>query len=71
MKHCIFTIGSITYAQKAKKTLSQKKIQSRIVKTDGLENSGGCAYGIEFDCAVLMSAVKELKERGIDYKYLE
>ncbi len=69
--YCIFVIGSITYAQKAKRALQGKRIQSKIIKTDGLKNAGGCAYGIELDCRDIMAAAAELRSLGIDYKYLE
>ena len=64
----ILTVGSMTYAIKARKTLNRKDIPSKLVK---INESKGCAYGIEIDDTKLLSAVSALKENGIQYSLYE
>lgn len=70
MKNCIFTIGSVTYAMKAKRALNAENISAKVIKTDNLKSSNGCAYGIEFDCTAAMSVAAVLRTKGIEYRYL-
>lgn len=64
----ILTVGSITYAIKARKLLNRKNIPSKLIKIDELK---GCAYGIQIEDTQLLSAVSVLKENGIQYSLYE
>ena len=66
----ILTVGSMTYAIKARKTLNRNDIPSKLVKIDESKVKG-CAYGIEIDDTKLLSAVSALKENGIQYSLYE
>ncbi len=68
MNTSIFTVGSVTYAVKARKILSRAGISSRLVKVDGGKSRHGCTYGIEFAEEDLLAAVMELKRNGIAYE---
>lgn len=47
---CTATLGSLTYAIKGQKLLSENSISAKIVKLDASQTRRGCSYGIEFDC---------------------
>ena len=51
MKQCTAALGSLTYAIKAHRALSQSGIPCEIVKLDASMTRRGCAYGIEFSCS--------------------
>lgn len=61
------TVGSVTYAHKARRLLQQKGINSRLVKIDPLRSKSGCTHGIEFATEDFYNVVMELKNAGIDY----
>jgi len=63
-------VGSMTYASKAKKALSDVGIRARIVKTD-TNYSRGCIYGVTFSNEQFLSAVAELRKQGIQYELIK
>ena len=52
MKSCTAAIGSLTLAMKAQSVLSDKGLESKIVKLDPSMTRRGCAYGIEYPCEI-------------------
>ena len=70
MNRRTITVGSVTYAHKAKRLLQQKGINSRLVKIDAARSRGGCTHGLEFDSADFYNVVMELKNAGIEYVYI-
>lgn len=63
----IITVGSLTYAMKARKILRAKGINTRLVKLDSALTEHGCAYGIEFRSYESYSVYSVLKENNINY----
>ena len=68
MKKTTLTVGSVTYAIKARKLLQRMKIQSKLVKIDVASSSSGCRYGIEFASEDFYSVVMGLRNAGIEYQ---
>ena len=66
MKHTV-AIGSITYAQKARRALSGHGIRTRLVKTEG-GSEGGCAYGLEVEEGDLLTVARILRSLDIPYR---
>jgi hypothetical protein len=62
----IVTIGSLTYAQKAKRMLAAKGIHVRLIKTDGGE--AGCTYALAIPGASFFDAIAALRTSGIPYR---
>ena len=67
MKQTTLTVGSVTYAIKAKKALSGIGIKSKLIKVDSSKSALGCEYGIEFSSVYFLDAVAELKKQKINY----
>ncbi len=67
----ILTVGSMTYAIKAKRILARAGIRIAIKKLDKTETKQGCAYGIEIPKDYLYTAVDRLKEARIPYSVYE
>lgn len=65
---CTVSIGSITYASKAQKALSNASIHSEIVKTERSGLGNGCVYGLEFSCSQLNNIRTVLEHAGIKTK---
>lgn len=63
----IVTVGTLTYAMKAKKILSRAGIRSKLVKVDSTKTEKGCTHGLEFKSYDLYSVVVALRESGIEY----
>ena len=61
------TVGSITYAMKAKKLLHRMRIRTRLVKVDAAKSKNGCTHSLEFASKDLYSVVMGLKNAGIEY----
>lgn len=61
------TVGSVTYAHKARRLLQHKGINSRLVKIDSARSRNGCTHGIEFAAKDFYSVIMELKNAGIEY----
>ena len=60
-------IGSVTYAQKAKRALLLRGIHSRLSKTEGVD---GCVYAIDVREGDFPAALEELHRLGIEYRLL-
>lgn len=60
-------IGSVTYAIKAKKELSQKGVRTRVVKAAQKESSG-CTYALEIEGSERFRVYAYLDELGISYQ---
>ena len=67
MKQTTITVGSVTYALKAKKALLGIGIKSKLIKVDSSNRELGCEYGLVFPSAYFLDAVAELKEQKINY----
>ena len=65
MKHTV-TIGSITYAQKARRALSANGVRVRLAKTAG-GNEKGCAYGLLVEEEDLFTVARILRSLDIPY----
>ena len=70
MNKTTITVGSVTYAIKARKLLQRMKIQSKLIKIDASISPDGCKHGIEFDSDDLFSVVMGLRNAGINYKII-
>ena len=57
------TVGSVTYAQKAKRALAAEGIGGRLVKVSS--ESEGCLYGVEISEARYLDAVALLDRLGL------
>ena len=71
MKKVILTLGSVTYAQKARKCLSASGIRSKAVKIDTSTAQDGCTHGIEIYEGDLLNAAMALRNSGISYSLLK
>ena len=58
------TVGSVTYAQKAKRILMQKGLRARLVKQETTKD-GGCAFGVEVAEEAYLDALLLLRTAGI------
>ena len=67
MANCIFNIGSVTQANKAKQILSQNSVFVKIIKLSST-NKGGCSHGIEFSCNQKVNIVHLLLRSGINFE---
>jgi hypothetical protein len=67
MKQTTLTVGSVTYAIKAKKALLGIGIKSKLIKVTSSSKNLGCEYGIEFPSVYFLDAVAELKKQKINY----
>lgn len=64
---CVISLKSMTYALKSKRILSEKGIDSEIIKLEPHMTHNGCAYGIKFECINLYSVTDALTERHVRY----
>ncbi len=67
MANCIYKIGSITLANKAKQALSSHSVFVRTIKLSSAAN-GGCAHGIEFNCNQKSNVTHLLLREGINFE---
>ena len=63
-------IGSITYAQKAKRALSAEGIRAHITKLEGGLEGTGCVYGLEIPAGREQEAKVVLRRAGIEHWFL-
>jgi len=63
----IITVGSATYAIKARKLLLRLNVKSKLVKVDAYKSRNGCTHGIEFAAEDFYTVVMGLKNAGISY----
>ncbi|MBR2343546.1 MAG: DUF3343 domain-containing protein [Clostridia bacterium] len=66
MNSAIITLGSLTYATKARRLFTKNGIDARTVKLSEAAD-GGCTHGIEIKKSDLYSAVAILREAGVQY----
>ena len=71
MKKTLITVGSVTYAQKARKILLRNGIESKLTKTDKEMLSRGCAYAVEINASDTYEAIRLLRENSIDFSAKE
>ena len=64
---CTVSVGSVTYAEKAMRSLASAAIYSEIIKLDE-SKSRGCVYGLEFPCSQLDNVRAVLRQAGIKVK---
>ena len=64
---CKLSVGSVTIAEKAMRTLASAAIYSEIIKIDG-STGRGCVYGIEFGCSSADEVKLLLRRAGIKAK---
>ncbi len=57
------TVGSITYAQKAKRALVNRGIGARLVKVSS--HREGCLYGVEIEASRHLEAIALLDRLGL------
>lgn len=57
------TVGSVTYAQKARRILASEGIGARLVKVSSRRD--GCIYGVEIDESRHLEAVAILDRFGL------
>ena len=69
MDNTTLTVGSITYAIKARRLLLHAGIRARTIKLV-TEEGGGCVHGIVIPSSRFLDAVVILKENGISYSLL-
>lgn len=69
MEQCILTVGTVTYAIRARKLLSSLGIRARLVKGTRGGGMGGCTYGVEIASADLKSSTEALTQAGISYEW--
>ncbi|MBQ8836795.1 MAG: DUF3343 domain-containing protein [Clostridia bacterium] len=67
MTTCIYTIGSVTQANRAKRILAENSISVKIIKiTD--QSKKGCIHGIEFNCANKLNINRILLRASINFE---
>ncbi len=71
MKTTVLTVGSVTYAIKAKRLLSREGISAKLIKSNAENTAEGCAYGIKFPTKDFYGAVSVLRSAGIYYQIYE
>ena len=69
MEQCILTVGTVTYAIRARKLLSSLGIRARLVKGTRPGGAGGCTYGVEISASDLTLATDALKRADISYEW--
>ena len=67
LENTTITVGSVTYAMKARRILLHNGIRSRLVKVVPEKSAKGCTHGITFPSARFFDAVVALKKAGIEY----
>jgi hypothetical protein len=68
MASCCAVIGSVTYALKGQRLLANYSIDAKVTKVRSSNTSGGCAYGIEFNCMNTDTVTSLLMRGGIQYR---
>lgn len=69
MEHCILTLGTITRAIAARRTLTAAHIPSRMIKTMESTGQGGCAYGLKIYGKDLGTAIRLLNDAQIPFEW--
>ena len=69
MDTSILTVGSVTYAMKARKALLRAGVESSLVKVNVTESGMlGCRHGVEISNSDFYTAVAVLRDCRIDYQ---
>ena len=68
LKTTVITVGSVTYAIKAKKLLLREGISAKLIKVSDTIIAQGCAHGIEIPAKDFYTAVSVLRNANIEYK---
>lgn len=68
MSKCRITLPSMTFAQKARKTLTANQIEATAEKLSPAESEGGCGWCVEVDCARLDEALRVLDISDVPWK---
>lgn len=68
MASCCAVIGSVTYALKGQRLLASYNIMSKVIKVRSAGASGGCAYGIEFECMNTDTVASLLRRGDVQYR---
>lgn len=71
MKTAFISLGSVTYAVKARRLLMHEGVTSKLVKQDGTKNSEGCIFGIEIKSGDIFAAAEILRSGGMKYTVYE
>lgn len=71
MKTTVITVGSVTYAIKAKKLLLREGLSARLVKNGSESSARGCMHGIEIPTKDFFGAAAVLRDAGIPYQAYE
>lgn len=69
MEQCILTVGTVTYAIRARKLLSSLGIRARLVKGTRPGGMGGCTYGVEIPAADMTVATDALQRANISFEW--
>lgn len=67
MNTTTITVGSATYAIKARRILLRMNVRSKLVKVDASNSQNGCTHGLEFASEDFYTVVMALKNAGISY----
>lgn len=67
MDNSIITLGSVTYAMKARRLLIREGIRARLVKVLPENTDNGCTHGLVIASARFFDAVVILKKHDIPY----
>ncbi len=67
MNTTVLTVGSVTYALKARKLLLRGGIQAKLVKVNGNNIGTGCNHAVEVDAEDFYSAAVILKENRVAF----
>ncbi|MBO5879772.1 MAG: hypothetical protein J6Q68_04410 [Clostridia bacterium] len=67
MNKTTLSLGSVTYAMKAKRILLDMKIHSKLIKLDSGTRDLGCIYGLAIASDDYKNAVMGLKKEGITF----
>jgi hypothetical protein len=68
MSSCCAVIGSVTYALKGQRLLDAYNVYCKVTKVRSAGTSGGCAYGLEYECMNTDTVTALLRRGGVQIK---
>lgn len=68
MSKCIITLPSLTFAQKARKSLAANGITATVVRLSPEQADKGCGWGIEVNCSVTAEMTRILEISDIPWR---
>lgn len=68
MENVVFSMGSVTYAIKARGLLRRAGMDARVVKLDVPLVRGGCTHGLSIRADDTLRAAMLLRQEGIAYE---